>query len=104
MNLSEMTKQEVRDMLVYRAGAAMELARLDEDFQDVFCGIKLDLENCLHVWKEENLRTIADIMGEEVEIEVREGDDKYPAEVYFYTQLFGLKWRVFALSEVAYEN
>ena len=97
--LKEMDKKSVRDMLILRAGPALELGNLNDKYEDVFCGCSLDYKNTIHIWGPDNLMEIANILDKKIWEEERKNDKEYPKEIYFYEELFGKQWRVFALVE-----
>ena len=94
--IEEMTKEEVRDMLVLRAGGLLQERRLDAKYEDVFCGT--NSVNEIHIYLPETLQMIAEKMEAEVQVEDR-NDEDYPYEVSCKVMLFGQAWKLYALKK-----
>lgn len=86
-------------MLNMRAWLALECVSLDKKYEDVFCGLGLR-EYTIHIWKREIFKDIAELLGKEIFEEERD-DSEYPTDIFFYEEMFGIKWKVFALCEVS---
>ena len=95
------TKEDIRNLLVLRAGNILDFRRLDAMASYLFCGV--ERANEIQIYSTKDLKIMADMLGCKIKNNKRKCDI-YPFEWYFMTELFGEQWTVFALSEVAYEN
>lgn len=102
-NIGEMNKEQVEEMLNKRAEIALEMDDLEKDYPDVFCGVVLDYDNTLHIYKAEDFRKIAKILGKEIMIKPYEEEVRknlrHLGEMGFYYEYSGKRWRVFTLYE-----
>ena len=103
-DLKEMSKKAVEEMLQKRAQLALELDELDKQFEDVFCGVHLDTERVLHIYKTETLKEIANKLEVPVVVDPYLEEDKerlhpYLGQMWFPFECCGKKWKVFALYE-----
>lgn len=96
-----MSAEEVKDMLVLRAQIALDADQLDRQFENVFCGIHLDTDRMLHIYRCDVFKEIAKKLEKKVVIvpytEEEKGNFTYLGQMYFYFSCCGLKWRVFSL-------
>lgn len=96
-----MSAEEVMDMLVMRAQNALDADQLDRQFEDVFCGIHLDTDRTLHIYRCDVFKEIAKKLEKKVVIspytEEEKGDFTYLGLMYFDFSCCGLKWKVFSL-------
>lgn len=103
MKIEEMNKEQIETMLKERMQIALDMDDLDKRYPDVFCGVSLDVENVIHIYKPQVLRKMATILGEKVvvkpytEEEVKEY--RYLGKMCFYFEYGGKKWRVYSLYE-----
>lgn len=101
VKIAEMNEEQARMILEERANIALEMDNLDKRYPDVFCGLYLDLDHVIHVWKVAMVKQIAKVLGKEVVITPYSDDEKekygYLGEVYFYYEYGGQRWRVFAV-------
>ena len=95
------TKEEVRELLVLRAGNILDFRKLDNMAKFVFCGC--ERSNYIQIYSTTDLKIMADMFERPIHNQPRKCDS-YPFEWYFETELFGEIWQIGALSEVAYEN
>lgn len=103
-DLKEMSKKAVEEMLQKRAQLALELDELDKQFVDVFCGVHLDTERVLHIYKPEILKEIANKLEVPVVVDPYLEEDKerlhpYLGQMWFPFECCGKKWKVFSLYE-----
>lgn len=100
-NIGEMNKEQVEEMLNKRAEIALASDGLEKMYPDVFCGVLLDYENTLHIYKTEDFRKIAKILEKEIMIkpydEVERKKLTNLGEMGFYYEYSGKRWRVFTL-------
>ena len=103
MKIEGMNKELVKGMLEERAMIALEMDKLDKRYPDVFCGVSLDVERAIHIWKPETLRKMANLLGEKVVIEQYTEEEveayRYLGKMWFSFEYAEKKWRVFSLYE-----
>ena len=102
MAIEEMNKKQIVAMLAERAQLALDTSMMDKQYPDVFCGVTLDVERTIHIYKPYNLKRIADILGKKVVIKPYSEDEissRYLGKMWFVFEYAGLKWKVFALYE-----
>lgn len=102
--VTNMSKEQVEKMLTQRAEMAMALDELDKQFKDVFCGVHLDTENTLHIYKTETIKEIANKLEVPVVVDPYLEEDKeslhpYLGQMWFPFECCGKKWKVFSLYE-----
>lgn len=96
-------KNRVEMMLKARIGIALDMDDLDKRYPDVFCGVSLDVENVVHIYKTQTLKKIAEILGKKVVIKPYTEEEvkqyRYLGLMWFYYEYGGKKWRVYSLYE-----
>lgn len=103
MKIEEMNKEQIEAMLKARAQLALDVDDLDKRYPDIFCGVALDVERAIHIWKPETLRKMANILGEKVVIDPYTEEEveayRYLGTMWFSFEYAEKKWRVFSLYE-----
>ena len=101
--IEEMNKEQIEEMLAERAQFALDMDDLDKRYPDVFCGVSLDVDNVIHIYKPQVLRKMAIILGENVVVkpytEEEAKEMRYLGKMWFYFEYGGMKWRVYSIYE-----
>ena len=88
-----LSKEQVREILVRRAGAQLELERANKDAGYIFCDNPYHKEMHVHGPR---LLEIAETLQATITFNPL-WDNNRTMEVYFYIELFGEQWRIFGL-------
>ena len=101
--IEEMNKEQVEKMLRTRADVAILMDELDKKYPDMFCGVALNEDMVLHIYKPQTLRKMAEILEKPVKIEKyteeQIKDLTYHGQVSFMFEYAEKKWKVFSLYE-----
>lgn len=90
----EQRKREMRDVLVLRAAMIEDSIRFDNEF-DFFCG--LDTQREIHISSSKFSRVVEWMQAVVTYNPNWKCVSSTAVEAYFYTELFGKKYKVFAL-------
>ncbi len=94
--MKDYTKEELRDLLVRRAGAIEDINRVNEDTEfDIF----VDSYDCIRqiMIKEDVFRKVCEILDLTFEVEKYEEEDSYDFEARAKIELFGKNYDLICL-------
>ena len=99
-DLKEMSRAEVEEMLIERVKLELDLDAFGKKYDGLFCGLATD--KGLHVFRAENLKNMAAILGKEIVIKPYETEEidkrmPYKGQIFFEYECCGIIWEVFAL-------
>ncbi len=99
VKIEEMNKEQVEDLLNARCDLAIEMGDFYDLCPGVFCGIRLDYENTLHIHETEDFKKIARILEKEFVVIPYEdkGNFDYLGLLAFNYEYAGKNWRAFTL-------